>query len=106
MSSQERFYVKFERSGGFAGLTRTVEIDSDTLSGDDQKAMLKLIEDSNFFSDDFASLPDGVRDGYSYEITIEKGGERRTINIDDSGISEDLRPLVDQLVGIMRRSSR
>ncbi len=98
--------MKFVRSGGFAGLSSTVELDSDTLSADDQKTLLELIENVEFFDGDFDSASDSIRDGFSYEITIEKGSKKRTINITDGGISKDLRPLVDHLVGLTRRSRK
>ena len=98
--------MKFVRSGGFAGLSNTVELDSDTLSAEDQKTLLELIENANFFDNDFDSVTDSIRDGFSYEITIEKGSKKRTVNINDGGISKDLRPLVDHLVGMIRRSRK
>ena len=97
VNTQERFYISFERSGGFAGLTNSIELDSDTLSREEQKTLLQLIDDANFFEKDFGSNASDSRDQFFYEITITLGDKKRTISIRDADVSDDLRPLISNL---------
>ena len=100
---QEPFYIWFERSGGFAGISTSVEIDSKTLSAEEAGELEQLIEQSGFF--DFIKkdtiptqeLGQGP-DQFQYEITIEyKGGEKKTVELNESTIPDSLRPLVNYL---------
>jgi hypothetical protein len=93
---QDNFYIHFERSGGFAGITQSLEIKSDTLSREDQDHLRKMINDSGFFT--FVEDGDsGLPDQFNYVITIKNDKQENTINIGESSIPAKLRPLVDYL---------
>jgi len=97
----DSYYIKFERSGGFAGITRTLELKSDTLSAEDQDHLSKLIESSAFF--DYVEESDsGMPDQFSYMITIKSSKDEKTVNTTDSSIPDNLRALVDYLTGLLR----
>jgi hypothetical protein len=99
---QGRFYIKFVQSGGFAGLTSTIELAGDTLSSDEQKILLQLLKDSNFFDQDFKSAAENSPDQYNYEITVAVDKTKRTININDAEVTDGLRPLIRYLSGKAR----
>lgn len=94
--NQDQFYIYFERSGGFAGITQTLEMKSDTLSQEDQDHLRTMINDSGFFSfteESNSRLPDQ----FNYVITIKNDKQEKTIRLSESTISAKLRPLVDYL---------
>ena len=109
---QEPFYIWFERSGGFAGISTSVEIDSKTLPAEEARELEQLIEQSGFF--DFNkndTIPDlGLGQGpdqFQYKITIEyKGREKKTVELSESTIPDSLRPLVNYLTQKARSTRR
>jgi hypothetical protein len=99
---QDGFYIRFVRTGGFAGMTNEVELKSDTLSVDEQKVLLKLISESNFFDQEFNKDSLKARDQYNYEITVEMKDIKRTVNIGETEIPENLRRVIDYLQRMVR----
>jgi hypothetical protein len=94
--NQDKFYIYFERSGGFAGIAQTLEMKSDTLSQDDQDHLRKMIKDSGFFS--FAEeSKTGLPDQFNYVITIKNDEQEKTIRMGETNMPASLRPLVDYL---------
>lgn len=96
-------HIWFERSGGFAGMSVSVEIKSDTLSPDEAKELSKLINRCNFFEFKQDSISTGMPDQYLYRITIEKEGEKKELEFNETAIPQEFRPLIDYL---MKKTSR
>jgi hypothetical protein len=76
--------IEVQRSGGFAGLTRTASVDTGRLPA----AEARRIEDSVRVLDLEAAgrQAAGARprpDGFQYDVTIEEGGERRRVTLCD-----------------------
>ena len=42
--------ISMERSGGFAGMTRSFEVDVDALPEDQRSVVMALVDDANFFA--------------------------------------------------------
>ncbi|MDZ7608052.1 MAG: protealysin inhibitor emfourin [Cyclobacteriaceae bacterium] len=104
MASGDHFYIAFERSGGFAGMIMSVEIKSDTLSVDEAKNLLSLINDSGFFKmTDSLNSGSGVPDGFNYKISIDLNGKLKALEFGESAITPALRPLVDELTKRAKR---
>lgn len=98
LDKSERIYIKYQQSGGFAGITRSVEIDSDTLGVDEQKELFQLINEADFFELKVDRLrTDGLPDQYQYTIEIKQGDQIRSMVIDDSSMPDALRPLINYL---------
>jgi hypothetical protein len=93
---QNQFYIYFERSGGFAGITQTLEIKSDTLSQENQDHLRTMINDSGFFSF-MEESNSGLPDQFNYVITIKNDQQEKTIRLGESAIPAKLMPLVDYL---------
>lgn len=103
---QDRYIISYERSGGFAGLTNSINIDSDTLQADEKEKLLQLIEEANFFN--LEILVDSSAhsvDRFNHKISIESGILNRTIELSDAAIPDQLVPLVNYL-SRKARSSR
>ena len=91
--------IKFERSGGFAGVTLSHQLDTKTLPEVESEQARKLIEAANLFE-----LPKQIKarspmlDSFEYKITIQEKGKRRTIVVGDRSAPSNLKPLIDYLV--------
>ena len=95
--STDIFHISFERSGGFAGMTSKVEVDSKDLSENEKKEVLTMIEKSGFFAFQPDSTSRSIPDQFQYTITIEQGGQKRTLELGESSVPDSLRPLIDYL---------
>jgi hypothetical protein len=77
---QEQFHIDFQRSGGFTGGLSRVRIDSGELDAGEAEELKQLIDRSCFFEafvleNSFLNMPDQ----FSYQITIEHAGKKRTL---------------------------
>ena len=98
VTTQPSFHIYFERSGGFAGMTSSIEIDSDSLSTDEAEKLARLIDDSDFFEIGSEDVEKGnLPDQFQYKLTIEKNGREQTLELTDSSIPDSLRPLIQYL---------
>ena len=98
LENTERIYINYQQSGGFAGISRSIEIDSDTLDAEEQVRLEQLINDADFFELEVDSLKtNGLPDEYQYVIVIEKEGKKRSISVRDSLMPDKLRPLINYL---------
>ena len=98
MTIQDSFYIWFERSGGFTGISTSVEIDSQLLSPDESKELKQLIDQSDFFKlGKNDTIQVSMPDQFQYTITIEQQGEKRTVEFSDSTVPDDMRPLLNYL---------
>lgn len=98
LNNQERFYISFERSGGFSGIANTIIIDGNTLEIEEKQNLLKMIDDADFFKlktneIDTLSAPDQ----FSYKITIGIDHKEKTIHLSDPAVPDSLRPLINYL---------
>ena len=88
--------IKFVQSGGFAGLTKEAEIDTDIEPEEEANFHQKAIEDSDFFnlqSQDSEPKPDVEQ----IFISVEKEGTKHMVQLDSLTIPENLKPLVEDL---------
>jgi len=98
LSIQGYIYIQFERSGGFAGITSKVEIDSNSLSSDEMEKLERLINDSDFFEfHKNDSIEGEMSDQFYYKLTIEYKNESHTVELSDSAVPESFRPLLNYL---------
>ena len=87
--------IRFERSGGFAGLRHTRSIRSDELSAEEQKRLTDLVEAARFFE-----LPAVLRssvsgaDRFQYKIGVETGQLKHTVQVDEAAVPDQLQPLI------------
>jgi hypothetical protein len=104
---QDSFHISFTRSGGFAGRTNRAEIDSTELDDTEAGELRHMIVRSGFF-EVLALNPQALQmpDQFSYEITIEHGGKKRTLELNDTNVPELLRPLINHLVRASRSAQR
>jgi hypothetical protein len=91
--------IRVERSGGFAGIPFTTEIDEKDLPPSLISTAKKIILNRNQVSLPIKSTPRGAADHYLYRILIEDGGNQTVINCDQYNIKNDLKSLVKYIEG-------
>ena len=88
--------IVFRQSGGFPGLTRSIEIDLDEIIVQEAESLKSLVDQSRFFN-----LPEPVHrvmpDEEQVFISIEMTGCSRSIFLGKSELPDDLKPLVKYL---------
>ncbi|MGD2167120.1 MAG: hypothetical protein PVF63_03370 [Gammaproteobacteria bacterium] len=89
--------IRLERTGGFAGMTRTVEVDVDALSEDERTAVTALIQNADFFalpSEVTSTAPAGA-DRFNYRITVESASGTHTVEATEASAPDSLAPLIE-----------
>jgi len=98
--------IKYIQTGGFAGLTKIAEIDTDKLSANEAEVYKKFIKESDFFNipsiDDSRSLPDVE----NIIIKVEDEGKSHSVRFNILNIPNKLKPLVDNLQKLAKIKKR
>jgi len=87
--------IRFDQTGGYAGLLKGCEIDTSTLPPEKAREVEQLVEASAMSSGEF--LSNSSRDLHQYEISIEDGASKTSIVLDDENIPQSVRPLISFL---------
>lgn len=110
--------IRFERSGGFAGLTLSTTIDPDELPPEEAKDLLETLDDSGILArpneednglegaPDGPPAPSGYIDEMSYTITVEVAGYQHTVHVTESEMTPEMTELFRCLTQLARRTSR
>ena len=99
--------IKFERTGGFAGIRLAADLELDEIPEDQVREILELLDDM-----DFDELPEKilsrhqVADGFTYAITVESDKREHTVMTDDTSAPEKLGRLFEILTKIARKQAR
>jgi len=93
-----RMRVQLERSGGFAGRTRTWSVDVDTLDADGRAELQALVAEAG----QWAAAPDRGADRFSYRLVTEDAavGTGSVVRF-----AEPLSPQAQRLVSMVRSAS-
>ena len=98
--------IHLERSGGFAGMTSSITVDTKALAPNDANELQTLIHKSNLF-ERFAKSPQqptptpntktkkGAADYFTYKITIQNGDKERSMECNDINMQAEIKGLVD-----------
>ena len=84
--------IQFERSGGFAGVTRKASIDTTRLPPA-EKAQLEALANAVDFGQIPPPKPGPSADRFQYRLTI-----RKTASFADGQVTPQMRPLLDRLL--------
>ena len=96
--------IVFERTGGFAGIKMTKEIDTATLPAEESNQLRQLVEATDFFH-----LPTTLTsktpqpDRFRYRITIQESDQEHTVMVSEQALADTLRPLIDWLMARLRQ---
>ncbi len=93
--------IRFEQSGGYAGLIKGCEVNKASLPPAQATELDRLVRQSGI-SESSESFSDSARDLNQYEITIEEGNSKIHAVFDDETLPHSARPLV----GFLKKISR
>ena len=90
--------VSFRQSGGYAGLTTGVDLDTADLSEEEARRLSELVDRADFDAVE-AAAPANRRaaDQFSYELVVETPAGTRRIAFTDAQKTEDVAMLLDFL---------
>lgn len=99
--------IKFERTGGFAGMRLAADIEPDKLSEEQNQALLNVLD-----ALDFPELPEQmlgdspIPDEFTYTITVEAEDWQHTVVTGDASAPEKMQELLQMLDRIARKRLR
>lgn len=98
--------IRFERTGGFAGMTIARDLKVADLSDEQAQTLLELLDDL-----DFEELPEQLSgeepmpDQFTYIITVETRRGEHTVTTGDASASEKMQELL-QLLNRLARTKK
>ena len=98
--------IRFERTGGFAGMTIARDLKLEDLSEEQAETLLELLDDL-----DFEELPEQMSDRermpdqFTYIITVETRRGEHTVTTGDASASEKMQELL-QLLNRLARTKK
>ena len=99
--------IKFERTGGFAGMRLAADIEPNQLSDEQNQALVDVLD-----ALDFPGLPEHlmsdspIPDEFTYTITVEAEDWKHTVVTGDSSAPEKMQELLHMLDRIARKRLR
>jgi hypothetical protein len=95
--------VYLERSGGFAGMVTSTNVDTQTLPPNEAQEIQCLIENSHFFelpsqSPQTSKTRKGAADYFIYKITVQDGKREHSVQANDINMQPNIKPLIDFLI--------
>ncbi len=96
--------IGFQRSGGFAGMVMSKEIDADNLPPNEANQLRQLIDAADFFRLPAQIISRGPQpDRFQYQISVEKDGQQHTVEVGEQSVPGTLRPLLDWMMTALRQ---
>ena len=98
--------IKFERTGGFTGMSIAADIEPHDLPDDQARPLLELLDDM-----DFNDLPEHIAsqsgaDQFTYAITVKTTKWEHTVVTGDASAPEKMQELLDLLNQLARKQLR
>jgi hypothetical protein len=93
--------IRYREAGGFAGISRGVDIDTATLPADEAHRIVALVEEAALQGLQREGPPE-ARDLQGYEIVVEREDGRTVLRFDDATIPE----AVDALLAWLQDRAR
>jgi hypothetical protein len=94
--SEEMMNIKFRQTGGFAGLTKAIEIDTTKIPPNEAEVLKLMLDRASFFEMSVPS-PGAMPDREQYTLSVESEGRSRQLQLGASNLPAQLRELVDYL---------
>ena len=88
--------VRFQQSGGYAGLIRGCEFDTESLPPREARVLRFLVKKSNIKGNQRFITKD-ARDLRTYSITVELNEESNNVSFDEMTVPEEVRELLNFL---------
>ncbi|MEH2433459.1 MAG: protealysin inhibitor emfourin [Nostoc sp.] len=96
--------VSFERTGGFAGITKKTTVDTDTLAANEASTLVRLVEVADLFRlPEHITSPNQESDRFQYKLTVEDNGKQHAVTVSEAALPGTLRPLIEWLQNIAQK---
>jgi hypothetical protein len=90
--------ITFERTGGFAGITRKKTFDTAILPANEANNILRLAAAADLFNlPPQIPAPHPQSDRFQYKLTVEDNGKQHTVIVSEASLPGTLRPLIEWL---------
>jgi hypothetical protein len=98
--------IKFERTGGFAGMRMAAEFEPNELPEEQARTLMELLDDIDFneLPAHIASKPGA--DQFTYAITVKTTKWEHTVVTGDASAPEKMHELLELLNRLARKQSR
>jgi hypothetical protein len=99
--------IKFERTGGFAGIRLAADFEVNNLPDDQRREILELLDEMDL--DELTEKlprPASVPDGFVYSISIESEHREYRVTVGDSEIPDEMQSLLEILERMAKRQMR
>lgn len=92
------YSIKFNQSGGFAGVNKGVELNTAKLSCEDACKLVEAIKNSGILKvTTLKQTNPQAADVFYYDITVEEKNRTHHVTFDDTTVPDSYRPLVEFL---------
>lgn len=99
--------IKFERTGGFAGMTIARDLKLEDLSDEQAHTLLELLDDLDFneLPEQMMDSKESMPDQFTYVITVETKRGEHTVVTGDASAPEKMQELL-QLLNRLARTKK
>ena len=88
--------VVIERSGGFAGISRSQSLSTDDMPAEDAQKLRDLVDASSFYELPSVIHSDKpVPDAFRYKITVDSERGTHTVEVDEGAVPPRLQPILN-----------
>lgn len=94
--------IKFERTGGFAGLHITRDLKLDDLPDEQASTIIELLDDLDFEELPEQMIEESMPDQFTYTITVETKRGEHTVVTGDASAPEKMQELLQILNRLAR----
>ena len=95
--------IKVERSGGFAGISISNQIDSKDLPSTLVIKLNKIMQITKADSLSSGGTPKGAADHFTYKISVKDGESERVIECNQYDLQDDLKSIVRYVEGSSKK---
>src|SRR5215212_2702654 len=95
--------IKYERTGGFAGMRIATDFKPDDLPDEQIRTLLDLLDDMDFDELPENLIDDAMPDQFTYKITVETKKREHTVITGDASAPEKMQALFKMLDRIARK---
>ncbi|ALF53873.1 hypothetical protein ACX27_15060 [Nostoc piscinale CENA21] len=90
--------ITFERTGGFAGITKKKTLDTNNLPAKEAKELPLLVQAADLFRlPAQIPSPNPQSDRFQYRLTVEDNDKQHTVIVSEAALPGTLRPLIEWL---------
>ncbi|MCF2146712.1 hypothetical protein IQ276_009655 [Desmonostoc muscorum LEGE 12446] len=90
--------ISFERTGGFAGISKKTTVDTAELPANEANTLKRLVEAADLFRlPEQITSPNPQSDRFQYKLTVEDNGRQHTVTVSEAALPGTLRPLIEWL---------